>query len=456
MEKKETPPNFLKSIWRFFATVKLTVAVLLSLAVTSVIGTVIPQNQSSAAYIDAFGEKLFRIFGLLNFFDMYHSWWFQLLLILLTVNVIVCSLDRFPVIWKIVSVKNPPFNVRNFRSDAKKQEFVSKKSPNVLRKIYESFIRQKFRYCRVEGTDNGWCLFGEKGRWTRLGAYIVHLSIIFLLFGGLLGSVFGFEGYVNIPEGETVDSIWLNNRKERHQLDFEIRCEDFDVSFYESGAPKEYRSLITIFEEGQPVFKKNIVVNDPIRFKGINIFQSSYGTDAADTATLDITSRKSGLDYIKKVKIGETIELPEGIGMFSLKKYSRNALFRGHDIGESFLGILRPKDGNPIEVILPTRFPGFDKMRKGELIISIRDYDKRYDPGLQVTHDPGVPVVYIGFIIMILGCFVTLFMSHQRICIETIKTEENSRVMVAGTANKNKLGMQQKIKKITENLQDHS
>ncbi len=456
MKKKEVPPNLLKRIWRFFATVKLTVVVLLSLAFTSIIGTVIPQNQTSGAYLDAFGEKLFRIFSLLNFFDMYHSWWFQLLLILLTVNVVVCSLDRFPIIWKIVSVKNPPFNIRNFRSDSKKQEFFSKQSPHALRKIYESFICKRFRYCRLEGTNNGWCLFGEKGRWTRLGAYIVHLSIIFLLFGGLMGSILGFEGYVNISEGETAGSIRLTNSKKSHKLDFEIRCDDFEVSFYESGAPKEYRSSIIILEEGQPVVKKDIVVNDPIRFKGINIFQSSYGTEAADAVTLDITGRKSGLDYIKMVKIGETIELPEGAGTFSLEKFSSSARFRGHDIGEAFWGILRPRAGKSVEVILPIRFPNFDKMRKGELIISIRDYEKRYYTGLQVTHDPGVPVVYIGFIIMILGCFVTFFVSHQRICIEVIRSEESSRIMVAGTANKNKLGMQQKIKKISETLQDRS
>ena len=79
-------------IWDFFSSVKLTIVLLLSLAATSIIGTLIPQNENPAAYLKAFGGYLFRLFDILDLFDMYHSWWFQLLLILLTINIIVCSI----------------------------------------------------------------------------------------------------------------------------------------------------------------------------------------------------------------------------------------------------------------------------------------------------------------------------------------------------------------------------
>jgi hypothetical protein len=67
MVKNETSPNPKNRIWMFFASVKLTVALLLTLAVTSIIGTVIPQNESPAAYVNAYGENLYRIFSVLNF-----------------------------------------------------------------------------------------------------------------------------------------------------------------------------------------------------------------------------------------------------------------------------------------------------------------------------------------------------------------------------------------------------
>ncbi|MBW2621009.1 MAG: cytochrome c biogenesis protein ResB, partial [Deltaproteobacteria bacterium] len=68
---------------------KLTVILLLSLAVTSIVGTIIPQNENPAAYFRAYGEFVYKLFDLLGIFDMYHSWWFQFLLLLLTINIVV-------------------------------------------------------------------------------------------------------------------------------------------------------------------------------------------------------------------------------------------------------------------------------------------------------------------------------------------------------------------------------
>ena len=76
----------------------------------------------------------------------------------------------------------------------------------------------------------------------------------------------------------------------------------------------------------------------------------------------------------------------------------------------------------------------------------------RYYTGLQVTKDPGVWIVYTGFLVMIIGCFVTFFMSHQRFCIEAVNSGKRIRVTVSGTSNKNKLGMQARIEKLAKKL----
>ncbi|MBW2676217.1 MAG: cytochrome c biogenesis protein ResB, partial [Deltaproteobacteria bacterium] len=78
--------------------------------------------------------------------------------------------------------------------------------------------------------------------------------------------------------------------------------------------------------------------------------------------------------------------------------------------------------------------------------------DVRYYTGLEVNKDPGVWVVYSGFIIMIAGCFITFFMSHQQICIEVSRKGDNSDVRVMGIANKNTMGMQRKVEKIAGHL----
>jgi len=440
------------TLWNFFKSVKLTVIILLSLAATSIIGTVIPQNESPAAYFQAYGEFLYRFFSVLDIFDMYHSWWFRLLILLLTANIVVCSIDRLSATWKIIFVKNPRFKLERFRKLSNREDFVEDRSTEALKKTYEKYVSRHFGYRRTEETEKGFCIFSEKWRWTRFGVYGVHLSVILLLVGGLIGSIFGFDGYVNIAEGESEKQIRIRNTEETETLDFEIRCEDFNVSFYDSGQPKEYRSSLTILEQGKPVKKKNIIVNDPLRYKGINIFQSSYGTIPSNEVVLNFASTATGMVYEKKASIGEQIDIPEAMGKFVLMDYSSSSMFRGHRIGEAFTGRLSPIGGKPVEILLPLRFPTFDKMRKGDVAISVADYVPRYYTGLQVTKDPGVWVVYAGFILMIIGCYITFFMSHQRLCIEVVKEGNKCRVMVSGRANKNKLGMNSRVKKIKEKL----
>ena len=144
------------------------------------------------------------------------------------------------------------------------------------------------------------------------------------------------------------------------------------------------------------------------------------------------------------------------MGKFELRDYRNSINLQGHSLGEAFIGVLAFKDQKPIPIILPLRFPNFDKMRKGNVFFFVKGYDERYYTGLQVTRDPGVWVVYTGFILMIIGCFITFFMSHQRVCVEVTESGQNSKVMVAGISEKNKLGMQKKITRIWNNLVESS
>jgi cytochrome c biogenesis protein len=427
---------------------------LLSIAATSIVGTLIPQNENPAAYFQAYGEFLYRLCNVFDLFDMYHSWWFQLLIVLLTLNIIVCSINRLSTTWKIVFIKNPPFILSRFANHADNEYFVDSRSSKQLKDIYEPFVSKGFGYVRTEQTDNGYSIFAEKWRWTRLGVYGVHLSIILLLAGALIGSFLGFNGYVNIPEGEVTSSITIGNPGRTKHLNFGILCKNFKVSFYGSGMPKEFRSSLEIIEHGQSVLKKDIVVNDPLRYKGINIFQSSYGALPPKEVLLNITNRKTGKVYKKRAMIGQPIDIPETGGKFVLKDYVGSYTFKGRPIGEAFIGKLTQKNGSSVDIVLPLRFPDFDRMQFRAMIISVSKYTHRYYTGLQVTKDPGVWVVYSGFIMLILGCYITFFMSHQRICIDIVKKGKKCRVMVSGTANKNKLGMQNKIKRISEKLID--
>ena len=106
-------------------------------------------------------------------------------------------------------------------------------------------------------------------------------------------------------------------------------------------------------------------------------------------------------------------------------------------------------------IVLPTRYPTFDRMRHGDFVFTAKNFEKKYYTGLQVTYDPGVIYVYIGFIMMIIGCFVTFFMSHQSILIEITKNQKNKLdIFISGKANRNSQSMKIKIEKLAKQLAD--
>lgn len=467
-QHSEISAGYMSSLWKFFASLKLTVVVLLSLAALSIIGTLIPQNQTPAEYFKAFGPFLYQVLAILDIFDMYHSWWFQLLMLTLVVNIVICSIDRLRFTGKIIFTRNPTFNLNGFRRRPSRRNFSVSGTPQGLKAAYERAVARHFRYCRVETVSEGYAITAEKGRWTRLGVYGVHLSVVVLLLGALVGSLWGFEGYVNIPEGETVTAIRLRNSGLEHQLPFAVRCDDFDVQFYDTGAPKEFRSRLIILENGQPAINKDIIVNDPLRYKGINFFQSSYGkldgpaplAEFPEEFELKFRSSASGMIYSSKAVFGKPVKLPEGLGSLVATDFQPSAEFKGMAVGPAITATLTPKQGPAQKVLLPLKHPRFDAMRQGKVVISVgpgvMSVQQRYYTGLQVTKDPGVGLVYVGFSLMILGCVVTFFMSHQQMVVEVQPQGDGSEVMVSGTANKNKVGYQRQLKNIAEKLESMS
>ena len=472
MSDTEVSGGIWDTIWEFFASVRLTIILLLSLAATSIIGTLIPQNQQPMEYLQAFGEFGFRLLSALDFFDMYRSWWFRLLILLLVLNIIICSIERLTSLSKIIFVKKPSFRRSRFLKAKQRSSFDDDRSPEALQESIMGVLKRKYSHTQIETTGDGVCLFAEKWRWTRIGVYVVHLSIVVLLLGSLVGSMFGFEGFVNIPENETVDAIFLRQTGQPYKLPFAIRCDDFEVSFYENGAPKEFRSSLTILEDNQPVKQKDIIVNDPLRYRGINFFQSSYGqmdsesghdqSEPPEEVELRITTKGTGASFTRKVAIGDQVDLPDGMGKAKIAGYEEKIQFGGQNLGPGLIVEVLSSEGQKQEVLLPLQFPNFDKMRGGAFFFTVlgqtqRSFNpgekaERYYTGLQVTQDPGVPIVYSGFIGIIIGIIITFFMSHQTVCIDLAARGGRTRVTVAGIADRNKLGMERRTEQLAEQL----
>src|ERR1039457_2185310 len=95
--------SFVQSIWDFFCSLKLTLSLLISLALTSIIGTILPQGPLPPEYVATISTTKLQIYTKLGFFDMYHSWWFITLLYVFSLNLISCSIKRLPHVFKFIS-----------------------------------------------------------------------------------------------------------------------------------------------------------------------------------------------------------------------------------------------------------------------------------------------------------------------------------------------------------------
>jgi cytochrome c biogenesis protein len=184
---------------------------------------------------------------------------------------------------------------------------------------------------------------------------------------------------------------------------------------------------------------------------------------APEAIDLKVIDNASGAAYTFTARIGERQALPEGRGEFTIRSYQAHLTFGGQDIGAGIEVELKREGQETQTILLPLHFPSFDKMRGGALFFSItgqktKDFPpqsaaERYYTGLQVTKDPGVPIVYAGFIIMLIGFVITFFMSHQMIAVEITSQAKGSRVTVSGVSNRNKLGMDRKIARLAVQLQ---
>ena len=452
MKKNQTIPE---QIWQFFCSVKLTVYTLVLLAGTSIIGTVILQNGSKQEYLRLYGDTFYNLIKIFNIDDMYHAWWFLLLLAILCTNLVVCSIERLSITWKIIFPKKIKFNKERFRKLKNLQMFTVDNPGESQTDTYETFLSKTVGKVLKEETENSIVMYAEKGRWTRFGVYVIHSSILLLLIGALIGSVFGFKANLQLDEGETSDTAFMVKKRMPVNIGFSIRCNDFDVKFYDTGAPEEFKSNLTIIENGKESFTEDILVNHPLRYKGINIFQSSYGTAQPDSVIMDIIKLSDKTVTSQSIKIGQEIQLPEDQVSFKLDGFIPHFDFRGHNLGEAFVGTITQKDAKSFQIALPTKFPTFDKMRKGTFAFVIKEFEQKYYTGLQITKDPGIWYVYSGFILMIIGCWITFFMSHQSYFVE-IKKGENKvlNVSISGTTNRNSQALKLKIKKMVLKLKD--
>jgi cytochrome c biogenesis protein len=431
-------------VWAFFSSVKLALFIIFVLAVTSIIGTVIPQGKEMQFYVDSFGAGTAKLFQLLNVPDMYNSWWFVSLLVLFSINLIVCTIDRFPNIWRLVHLDNLSMDISRILKMPTRQAFSSDLSVAEIAQAVEG-VSSSWKFERAE-KDGGILFAAQKGNWSRFGVIGVHVSILLIFLGAIIGSMFGFKGFVFVREGGAVQQIQLRDADNtKLPLDFELRCDRFELELYDTGAPKDYTSDLVILVDGKEVLQKRIEVNDPLKYGGLTFYQSSY-QPVEDGYAVEIengttkVSKKFFVSPGRPVKWegeGLTFGITNRMGPYAMGRYRHKIWF--NDASQRPIEFWT-EEGKMVIVERPN----------ANYTFSIRQL---YYTGLQVAKDPGVWFVYFGCAIMLLGLYVAFFLSHKKVWIYVSREGDGSRLQVSGTSNKNKIGFENDFSALTDVLE---
>jgi len=480
-------------VWKFFCSLKLTVFLLIILAIVSILGTIIDQSdpgKNMNGLIRLLGDPKSAEVALnwlvkLGLTSMYKSWWFVGLLAMLCANITACSIDRLPGVFKVISRQMKPLTDDSVKSFKNRQTLTLGGSlSEAERKVGEAMKSSGFGYTKAE-KDGEIHLMSESGRYGRLGVYVTHLSVIIIFVGAIIGALWGFKGYVQIQEGESIDKIWLREvplipnknivvegpNSRYYQANFSVRCDKFELKEYKfrnrpTGMPSDYISHLTVLQDGREVTDKQIEVNSPLKYQSIKFYQSSYGQSPANAImTIRVRSlngseplfRDYSLKKGQRTKIeGSEYEMmltdlsPDVVVSAQNELVPQSDQYKGR--GAAIVAFFNAA-GDVVDKAVILDVNPRSQPRNIPYSLDIVNYTGSYYTGLQVTYDPGVWVVYGGFIIMVLGIFVAFFMVHRRVWAR-IRTDEKGRavVTVAGSVNKNRQAFARVFDKFADKL----
>lgn len=314
----------------FLSSVRFGVSLLIILVVLSIVGMVIIQQnvQGFDSYYASLTPAERTVFGSLGIFDIYHSWYYNVLLLILSLNIVLASIDRFPTAWsyivspKLKATKDWLLN-QHVKASVSIQAESEAEAAETLKKFFEA---ENFKtvVTETEMTEYGigddgkkdfsqvrtkkrFLVFGESGKFNRLGAYIVHVSLLTLFIGHFVALQTGFDADVRMIPGDESDQIQMIqfelDKRERFnvQLPFSIETTDIQQKLID---PKgsidipntlDWRTQIKIKDPQYGETVADVSLNKPFSYRGYRFFQASAITmGSARNVDLQLTSQANG------------------------------------------------------------------------------------------------------------------------------------------------------------------
>nr|YP_009399640.1 cytochrome c biogenesis protein ccs1 [Digenea simplex]ARW69459.1 cytochrome c biogenesis protein ccs1 [Digenea simplex] len=430
------PRNFLWTVAKSFANLSLAIIILFVIILFSVIGSVIEQNQDISYYqvnYPMISSKLidinWKIITNLGIDHIFQTWWFITVLLLFIFSLASCSfVTQLPSLrnarrWKFVS---KPITIRN-QFSFQNNDFIQ---DNCLTNLIYSLLDANFFVFY-----QGYSVYSYKGLYGRVAPIFVHLSIITILIGSMLSSLFSFVAQELVPNGEIfhIKNIIYSGFFSRLPLDLFTKVENFSIKYNFDDSIQQFFSEISFFSSNRiGLSKESLAVNYPIKFHGITIYQTDWELNAL------------------RLNFGLETELQKKILKMSIgnKNFWLSNLYITNDKQLFFL-IFNLQDS-----ILICNSNGLviGKVPVGQVFyidnIPFMIKDIITSTGLQLKMDLGVRLVYLGFFVLMLSSILS-YLSYSQVW---IYKNFNSLEFIAST-NRANLFFEEDISLISNNYQ---
>ncbi|MCX6566625.1 MAG: cytochrome c biogenesis protein ResB [Candidatus Aminicenantes bacterium] len=444
----------MKAIIRFFSSVRLAIVLIILLVAASILGTLIPQGRDAAEYAARYG-RLAETMVRLQFTDLYRSVWFLGLSGLFGLNIVVCTLTRLGAkvrrVWR-PKIESDPKALAAGRIKDKVRLNVGAAEAKGIAVTALSAARYRVKVVEeagAEGTASGGKnggggvggrihVLGRKGVEGIFGSDAVHLGLLVIIAGGIVTAAGGFRTDLGLNAGKVLDVP---------RAGFALRLDKFETETYPDGNVKDWKSTLTVIENGRDVRTQVIEVNHPLVHHGFSFYQSAYGFDW-DDPTLEFRIGKrseAGPGRTMKIRVGEKTALGDMdrtelvvrrfIPDFVLGK--NNAPGTRSDQPNNPAALIEGwSDGRKvIEGWVFAAYPNIARLRgeaAADWTIELRNVDAPQFSVIQAAKDPGVPLIWLGCFLVMAG----LFLAFYRPTWEIRMTLENAGASAAGAGAK--------------------
>jgi cytochrome c biogenesis protein len=452
-----------RSTWETLGSIKTGVLLIILVVIFSAAGTVILQRPMTDPddMQRAYSPAMLRFLDAAGLTDVFHARWFVALLIFVSLSIIVASIRRFPNSWRFFSrpYKSPDEHFRRFLPTQARIEI--KNGERALSAGERALKHLGFSPEHIVRT-NSFSLFAERNRVSEMAVYIVHASLLLIFLGGIVDALYGWKGFLMLYPGTASNQIELRTGMTK-TIPFSIRCDGAGEDTYADGTPKKYWSRLAVIDAGREVQSKEIVVNDPLVYRGLRFYQSTYGrTGKLDRLLLEATrmTEHSSLSQEISLTPGQTIDLDPDTTVQLAEFIPDFVVQDGHVYARSndienpavHLIVTSKKENSAFDVWLP-EIPSVAQNQLSPYTFEPKDLKTQVYTGLQVSHEPGQWAVWGGVLLMAIGLTFVFYVSHVRFWIVPVRDAEGKlSLWVGGTANRNRDAFEFKFKQLLQQI----